>query len=137
MALPKKISRKIVVNEICYRWAALSTDTVDPSWEERGLDVTLIIEIDAKINTRICDRISLPGLTGFVWQVDQQDSFVHPRHVSAVVKAALDDGWKPDLCIDYDSDVLFRLVVMEYPPDVANRLLNHRSSRPASKRTID
>ena len=97
MAMPTKNSRKIVVDDVEYRWAYSET------WEPRtcrkdsdlALGLSLTVETIGQVNVRLSDHASFPA-SAMAGDCFETGVVVQPRHVAAFIKKARDAGWLTD-----------------------------------------
>jgi len=80
MALPKKKSRNITVNDTSYRWVANGND--------HGVDVYVELSDDP-------GQI-LKSVAGYVYDSAKNRVAITPKHIEKLIISALDDGWMPE-----------------------------------------
>lgn len=124
MALPRKISRKIVVDWQAYRWTTCQSIVGD-----NGFGITLIVEVSGQKNPRIFDRPVFLMNTEPPWdkwyQAYQDDSPVLPGQVETVIKSAISQGWAPSIGKDFESSILYELILNNLPNELSNQLRRH------------
>ncbi|MCA9013065.1 MAG: hypothetical protein KDB01_25110 [Planctomycetaceae bacterium] len=92
MAFPRKGSVLIHVDGIDYRWRVRNRPTYSQALSEQGLVVTIQTESNPLCVLRVTLNCARPDN----WILENNDS-VTPSKVSAFIRAALADGWQPNL----------------------------------------
>jgi len=139
MALPKKTSRRILIDDRAYRWVTSHSVGINSPRTEgsAAFAVMLIVEAEGAVNSKIFDRVTFPKVDAY-WDswyvVCQDDSLVLPSHVAAVVKAAIADNWRPDGGANYQSKLLLRLIMARLPVELA-RKITFESPSPTGERS--
>lgn len=90
MAIPKKGSRKIVVNSIEYRWTIRSKPTYGQ--DAFGDDMTADVELAASPGQVL--SITFPWMRCDNW-IGNPEVPVTPKDIEACIKGALQRGWLP------------------------------------------
>jgi hypothetical protein len=83
MALPKKTSRKIIVDNVAYRWSESVTNLPSPNCR-----INLVIQATSGTKRRI--------YTNCVCRLDKsgdREKITTPKSVAAVIRYALSQGW--------------------------------------------
>jgi hypothetical protein len=96
MGMPRKGSRKVVVDDITYLWRVSSTQ--DWHLDSVKQTVRLTVQRDEERPGRVAQfrLVSRQILAG--WEHDngfRHDSTLHPSEVEVLVQHALDNGWDP------------------------------------------
>ena len=88
MAIPKKGSRKITVDDVVYRWRIRSKPTY--SQGAFGANVTAAVELYEDAFSTL--HITFPWVRCDNW-IGHPKTPVTPRHVSDSILSALSEGW--------------------------------------------
>ncbi|MGF1866588.1 hypothetical protein L4D15_15195 [Enterovibrio norvegicus] len=92
MTIPKKGSRKIVVESIEYRWTIRSKPTYNQS--AFGNDMTATVELAESPMSVL--SISFPWMRCDGW-IGNPVIPVTPKDIESCIKGALSEGWKPEI----------------------------------------
>lgn len=92
MAIPKKGSRKIIVDDIEYRWRI----RWKPSYGQGIGESNLTAAIELYENPQSPLIITFPWLRPDSWVGKTKES-VTPKDIETCVKNALSQGWKPNV----------------------------------------
>ncbi|MBC7865382.1 MAG: hypothetical protein IAF38_20570 [Bacteroidia bacterium] len=87
MALPKKNSRKIVVNDITYRYVVSGNDGY----------INLIIELEENNKQRLIVSFGYMEASYFLPGTTLPKTEITPATVEKVITRALKNGWKPNV----------------------------------------
>ena len=90
MALPKKGSRKIVVDEVEYRWSIRRK----PTYSQAAFDCDMTAAVELAASPGAALLITFPWARSDNW-VGSKASPITPKHIEACITAALKEGWKP------------------------------------------
>ena len=92
MAIPKKGSRKIVVDEVEYRWMVRSKPTY--SQGAFGDDMTAAVQLSKSPGAVL--SITFPWMRCDNW-IGNPEVPVTPKDIEACIRAALSEGWQSDV----------------------------------------
>lgn len=91
MAIPKKGSRKIVIESVEYRWTIRSKPTY--SQGAFGDDMTAAVELAESPGTVL--SITFPWMRCDSW-IGNPEIPVTPKDIEFCIKDALSNGWQPE-----------------------------------------
>jgi hypothetical protein len=95
MALPRKGSRKIIVDGLPYRWYIRPRPT-NTSQDYGDVNITIAIEReDVSQRTRLIVDVPLVRPDGFSTK-GKSRGYVTPADVAKIIQSALADGWLAD-----------------------------------------
>jgi len=92
MSIPKKGSRKIVVDSVEYRWVIRSQPTY--SQGAFGDDMTAAAELANSPGSVL--SITFPWARGDNW-IGSPKTPVKPSDIATCIKKALSEGWQPEI----------------------------------------
>ena len=90
MTLPRKGSRKIVVDERGYRWVIRMKPAAGEATGEANLRA--IVELDEAPASVLLIDFSCPRAGG---RSNNEFVEVGPRHIAKAIREAIADGWRP------------------------------------------
>ena len=90
MAIPKKGSRKIIVDNVVYRWR------VRKNYRRVGEEPSLLAAVELDENPQGVLSIRFPLAKYYDdWYLGAKKA-VSPKHIEECIKNAVGNGWKPD-----------------------------------------
>ena len=95
MALPRKGSRKIVVDGVAYRWYIRSKPTYSQSMGWSDLTVAAQ-QADASQTTTLVIEMPFTRPDDVLRDASEPVRFVSPADVARCIKEAIKEGWIPD-----------------------------------------
>ena len=115
MTMPKKGTRRIVVDDVPHRWAASETWYTDPDnsaethgWYRSRLRVTVTVERESDGRFRLLAAGDFPNTI----MVDDypETGVIRPRHVAALISYARQQGWPDSTPAIYEVDCLTAII---------------------------
>ena len=91
MAIPKKGSRKIVVDNVLYRWRI----RWKPSYSQECQDNCLCAAAEIYENPQSALHIAFPWARYKLYSSFNVEP-VTPRHIELMIRKALEKGWQPN-----------------------------------------
>lgn len=91
MAIPKKGSRRIIVDGIEYRWTIRSK----PTYSQGAFGDNLTAAVELLSNPGVVLSVTFPWIRCDSW-IGNPEKPVTPKDIALCIRAALESGWQPD-----------------------------------------